>query len=61
MVFNIFLLDDRLQTTSRAGLWRSKKRLDEQTQKMRHELFGGLKKDKSFTEQFELKQRRNRG
>ncbi|KAG2223497.1 hypothetical protein INT45_001245 [Circinella minor] len=51
----------QLQTTSRAGLWHSKKRLDEQTLKMRQELFGGLKKDKSFTEQFELKQRRNRG
>ncbi|KAI9275681.1 Sec20-domain-containing protein [Phascolomyces articulosus] len=52
----------QLQTTSRAGLWRSKKRLDEYTLKMRHELFGGLQKDdKSFTEQFELKQRRNRG
>ncbi|KAI9499664.1 Sec20-domain-containing protein [Zychaea mexicana] len=52
----------QLQTTSRAALWQSKKRLDEQTQKMRQELFGGLQKgDKSFTEQFELKQRRNRG
>ncbi|KAI8137242.1 Sec20-domain-containing protein [Fennellomyces sp. T-0311] len=52
----------QLHTSSRASLWRSKKRLDEETQKMRQELFGGLRNDdKSFTEQFELKQRRNRG
>lgn len=52
----------RLQASSRTALWQSKKRLDEQEQKMRQELFGGLGKDgKSFTEQYELRQRRDRG
>lgn len=50
---------DRLQVTSRQSILRSKKRVDEQEKKNREELFGIGKRinGKSFTEQYELKQR----
>ncbi|KAI8969284.1 Sec20-domain-containing protein [Mycotypha africana] len=49
----------QLQVNSRQAILRSRKRIDEQEKKNREELFGMFKRstDKSFTEQFELKQR----
>lgn len=49
----------RLQSSSRNALWASKRRLEEQEQQMRFELFG--KKDQHDFEQYELKLRRNQG
>lgn len=43
---------------SRQAILLSKKRVDEQEKKNREELFGSARKNgKSFTEQYELKQR----
>lgn len=48
----------RLQMNSRQAILLSKKRVDEQEKKNREELFGSARKNgKSFTEQYELKQR----
>jgi protein transport protein SEC20 len=48
----------RFQVNSRQAILRSKKRVDEQERKNREELFGlGRSNGKSFTEQYELKQR----
>ncbi|KAI7884567.1 Sec20-domain-containing protein [Lichtheimia hyalospora FSU 10163] len=49
----------QLQSSSRNALWASKRRLEEQEQQMRFELFG--KKDQQDFEQYELKLRRNQG
>ncbi|CDS12884.1 hypothetical protein LRAMOSA05068 [Lichtheimia ramosa] len=49
----------QLQSSSRNALWASKRRLEEQEQQMRFELFG--KKDHHDFEQYELKLRRNQG
>ncbi|KAG2194650.1 hypothetical protein INT47_002334 [Mucor saturninus] len=48
----------QLQVSSRQAILLSKKRVDDQEKKDREELFGlGKKNGKSFTEQYELKQR----
>lgn len=50
---------NRLKTSSRQAILRSKKRVDDEEKKNREELFGIGKRmnEKSFTEQYELKQR----
>ncbi|KAI9022336.1 Sec20-domain-containing protein [Phycomyces nitens] len=53
----------QLQVNSRQAIWQSKQRVEQQDRKQREELFGmrGRMDEKSFTEQFELKQRHTQG